>query len=256
MEELNKTTDEYVVYWDDKKIIPKFKQLVCDKLSTEAWDKLIKDINVPDPATEGNCGCCNMRVIIKRLEEMTDKETIKDIMTRIRHGMTQEQIGDFKKEFAECGRNIDVFLEHSRKQKMEEFIRHNAEGTTYWDDPITDEALDFLLNTEGVLAPVRRGSELHISRHPYDITSYFKETDERKRRFHFCHCLFARTSILSDEGTVSKTMCYCSLGLVKAAWENTLGVELDGEVVKSVLDGDDICSFVIYLPDEILEKYT
>jgi hypothetical protein len=170
--------------------------------------------------------------------------------------MTQEQISDFKQEFAECGNNIDTYLEHRRKQSRDEFTLHNTEGTKYWGDPITDEALDFLLNTEGVLSPVRKGSELHISRYPYDMTSYFQETDERKKRFHFCHCLFARTSILSDEGTVSKTICYCSLGLAKASWENTLGVELDGEVVKSVLDGDNICSFIIHLPNDIIEKYT
>ena len=247
---------EYVVTWDDKKIIPTFKQLICERLGEKAWDALTKGICVPEPDTEEECGCCNMRVIINRLEEMADKETIKSIMFRIRHGMTREQIGDFKKEFNECGNNIDSFLEYSRKQSKEEFLRHNAEGTEYWGDPITDEALDFLLNTKGVLSAVRKGSELHISRHPYDMTSYFKETDERKKRFHFCHCLFARTSILNDEGAVSKTMCYCSLGLVKAPWENTLGVELDGEVVKSVLDGDEICSFIIYLPDDVIEKYT
>ncbi|MCL2605042.1 MAG: DUF6144 family protein [Defluviitaleaceae bacterium] len=246
---------DYEITWDDKKIIPTFKQLVCEKLGVEAWDALIKDICVPEPDTEGECGCCNMRVIIKRLEEMADIETVKGILTRVRHGFTREQFGDFKKELNECGNNIDSFLEYSKKQKKEEFLRHHAEGTTYWGDLITDEALDFLLNTEGVLSAVRKGSELHISRHPYDMTSYFKETDERKKRFHFCHCLFARTSILNDEGAVSKTMCYCSLGFAKAQWENTFGVELDGEVVKSVLGGDGICSFIIYLPDEIIEKY-
>ena len=247
---------EYEVTWDDKKIIPTLKQLFRDKLGVQTWEKLTEGICVPDPDTERKCGCCNMRVIIKRLEKMADKETIKNILFRVRHGMTREQIGDFKKELSDCGNNIDSFLEFRRKQSKEEFIKHNAEGTRYWGDPITDEALDYLLNTEGVLSAVRKGAELHISRHPYDMTSYFKETDERKKRFHFCHCLFARTSILSDEGTVGRTMCYCSLGLVKAPWENTLGVELDGEVVKSVLDGDDICSFIIYLPEEIIEKYT
>jgi len=35
-----------------------------------------------------------------------------------------------------------------------------------------------------------------------------------------------------------------------------LNVELDGEVVQSVLGGDLICKYVIYLPDEIVKKYT
>ena len=50
-------------------------------------------------------------------------------------------------------------------------------------------------------------------------------------------------------------MCNCSLGLIISSWEETLGVRLDGDVAKSVLDGDDICKFVIYLPDEVIKKY-
>ncbi|MDR2598831.1 MAG: DUF6144 family protein [Oscillospiraceae bacterium] len=247
---------EYTVFWDDKRIIPKFKQLVCEKLNEEAWEILTENICIPDPDTEGECGCCNMRVIINRLEEMTDKETIKSILFRVQHGMTREQIGDYKKEFNECGNNIDALLKHQQEQNKEEILRHYTNGTEYWGDIITDEVLKFMLNTEGVLSAVRKGSELHISRYPYNMTSYFNEADERKKRFYFCHCLFTRTSILSETGAVSKTMCYCSLGLVKAAWENTFDMELNGEVVKSVLGGDDICSFIIYLPDEIIKKYT
>jgi hypothetical protein len=38
-------------------------------------------------------------------------------------------------------------------------------------------------------------------------------------------------------------MCNCSLGLIISSWEETLGVKLDGDVVESVLGGDDICRF-------------
>ncbi|HEY3316572.1 MAG TPA: hypothetical protein VGL40_15015 [Bacillota bacterium] len=34
------------------------------------------------------------------------------------------------------------------------------------------------------------------------------------------------------------------------------GRELDGEVTQSVLSGDMLCKYVIYLPDEVLKKYT
>ncbi len=88
------------------------------------------------------------------------------------------------------------------------------------------------------------------------MNSILKETDEGRKRFHYCHCLFARTSLLSDEGIVSKTICNCSLGLIISSWEEILGIKLDGDVVSSVLGGDDLCRFVIYLPKEFIEKYT
>ena len=232
------------------------KQEICEKLGEETWNLLIDGIDVPHNEIEKTLGCRNMRMIIERLEKTADLNTIKSILMRVRHGFEHKPINGVSKEFIECGCNLDAYLKRCEESFKEELLKHNIEGTQYWGDFITDEVLDYFLNTEGLLAPVRKGSELHIARHPYDMGGYFKETDERKKRYNYCHCLFARTSILSDEGTVSKTMCYCSLGLIISSWEETLGVRLDGDVLEAVLDGDDVCKFVIYLPDEVIEKYT
>ena len=247
--------DEYVVTWDDSKIIPTLKQEIINKLGENTWNLLIDGISVPHHETEKTLGCKNMRILIERLEKAADADTVKTILTRIRHGYGYTPINGVSKEFIDCGCDLDTYLEYCKEKFKQELIRHNTKGTRFWGDLITDEALDYFLNTEGVLAPVRKGSELHITRYPYDLENYFKETDERKKRFLFCHCLFARTSILSDEGTVSKIMCYCSLGLIIKSWEETLGVRLNGEVVSSVLGGDDICKLIIKLPDEIMKKY-
>ena len=246
---------DYEITWDDSKIIPTLRQEICDKLGIDAWSHLIDGIDVPHHETEKTLGCRNMRVIIERLEKLADNETVKSILMRVRHGFGYTPLIGVSQEFIDCGCNLDAYLSRCKENFMNELIRHNTEGTTYWGDLVTDEVLAYFFTTEGALAPVRKGSELHIARHPYDMNSYFNETDERRKRFHYCHCLFARTSILSDEGTVSRTMCYCSLGLILKSWEETLGVRLDGEVVKSVLGGDDICKFIIYLPDEVMEKY-
>jgi hypothetical protein len=88
------------------------------------------------------------------------------------------------------------------------------------------------------------------------MQSYIVESDERKKRYHACHCPFARESILAENGTVSKTLCYCSLGHAKVMWEVILCTGLDGDVVKSALAGDLMCKYVIYLPDDLIERYT
>lgn len=240
-----------VITWDDSIIIPRLKQEICGQLGQNAWETLTSGIDIPDLDNEKNCGCKNMCVLIERLEEIADKETVKQILIRVRHGMTREQAGDDREKFIECGSDLDVYLERGETEKREMFIRHNAEGTTYWFDPITDKALDFILNTDAALSAVRKGSELHITMLPYDMKNYFEETDARMKKYHYCHCPFARTSILSDEGSVSKTICNCSLGLAKTVWENTLGMKLDGYVLHSVLGGDDFCTHVLYLPDEL-----
>ena len=77
---------EYVVAWDDSKIIPRLKQEICNKLGKSAWDLLVDGIDVPHHEIEKTIGCKNMRVIIERLEKIADKETIKSILFRVRHG--------------------------------------------------------------------------------------------------------------------------------------------------------------------------
>jgi len=76
-----------------------------------------------------------------------------------------------------------------------------------------------------------------------------------KKRYLACHCPFARASILQDEGEVSSTLCYCSMGHTKIFWEVALATPLEGEMVQSVLGGDLVCECVLYLPDEVMRQY-
>ena len=79
---------------------------------------------------------------------------------------------------------------------------------------------------------------------PYDIVSYLKETDKTKKRYYACHCPFVRESILTTD-KVSKNWCYCSGGFAKFPFEQVLGRELKVTLMKSVLAGDDVCRFAI-----------
>jgi predicted hydrocarbon binding protein len=71
------------------------------------------------------------------------------------------------------------------------------------------------------------------------------------KRYYACHCAWARESILSDDVDVSADFCHCSGGFTKQPWEAALDQPLEYEMVKSVLKGDDECSFVIQLPEDV-----
>jgi hypothetical protein len=107
-----------------------------------------------------------------------------------------------------------------------------------------------------MLAAVRKGADLHVTGFPYDIAAYLRATDEREKRYHACHCPFARESIRQPEGEVSKALCYCSLGHAKIMWEAIFEQDLDGDVATSALAGDPLCRYVIHLPGEIVERHT
>ena len=245
-----------IEYRDDI-IMETFQKEITENLGDKAWETLIKDIGVPVPQDEWRCGCNNMRIFMRRFDEITENDGLaKTVLTRVRHGLKHEQFSGAKEKFKNCGNNIDTFILREYQEQIELFRRLNAEGKDFYGQAITDEVLDFVLKQEGMLAPVRKGNELHISAFPYDMASYIKENDPVMKRFHACHCPYARNSVYTEEGAVSKTLCYCSLGHAKIMWDVILETELDGEVVSTVLGGDDRCGFVIYLPDDVIRKYT
>ena len=56
---------------------------------------------------------------------------------------------------------------------------------------------------------------------------------------------------MSEEVDVSADFCHCSGGFTKQPWEAALDQPLEYEMVKSVLQGDMECSFVIKLPEDV-----
>lgn len=74
------------------------------------------------------------------------------------------------------------------------------------------------------------------------------------KRYHACHCPFAKESILSD-ATVSPLLCHCSQGHVMNSMEALFDRELEGRPIRSVLNGDLRCEYEIDIPEDIMEKY-
>lgn len=134
------------------------------------------------------------------------------------------------------------------------FIIPNKEDKDFYGQKITDEVLEFIRKNPAMSAPVRKGNKLICMAFPCDMQEYLKAKDSTMKRYHACHCPFAKESILSGK-TVSATLCYCSLDHVMNFAEAFLGRELEGKVVHSVLSGDLTCKYEITIPDDIMEQY-
>ena len=78
--------DTKIVY-DEKFGITTFKREICAQLGEAFWNELIENIELPDIDSECKCQCHNMYQFMKRLEEMTDEETLKKILYKVRHGL-------------------------------------------------------------------------------------------------------------------------------------------------------------------------
>ncbi len=230
-----------------------FQFEITKELGDEVWDMLIKDSDIPDMDTESGCQCKNMASLMERFDRIVDKQTANRILSRVRHGLKPSHSAWAREKFLKYN-DLDAFINDSIQEGIADFDKLYREGKDFYGQPITKEVLDFIKRNPGMISAVRDGNKLYITAYPANISDYLNASDSREKRYHACHCPFAKESILAEH-MVSSTLCYCSLGHVKNFWEAAFDTELEGEVVTSALNGDMLCTYVVFIPDEIMKAY-
>ncbi|NIT36129.1 MAG: hypothetical protein GTN49_06475 [candidate division Zixibacteria bacterium] len=91
----------------------------------------------------------------------------------------------------------------------------------------------------------RRGDTIVTTKVPFDEEKFNAATTAEERRQAYCHCHFAKAM----EGDVPSAFCYCGAGWDRMLWEGILGKPVEVEVRRSVMQGDDVCEFVVHLPE-------
>lgn len=241
------------IEYDGKFGINTFKREICAELGDEFWNTLIDSIELPDIEKESSHGCHSMFIFMKRFEELADKESVKKILCRVRHGINPSCSAWAHKELEEFA-DLDLFLAKHLTSEQEKFVKLNQEKTDFFGQMITDKVLTFLYANPEILAPVRKGNKLHCKAFPENMDAYLNATSDKEKRYHLCECPYAKESILS-ENNVSPALCNCSLGHVMNFAEALLDKKLNGRVIRSALNGDLICEYEIDIPDDIMEKY-
>ena len=219
----------------------------------EKRDEILSKENLPPfglPSTE-KVGVT--REVMGKMEKLLDPETCKKTLAAVAHGLPK----DFRKGEREKyldSEDIDDYLKKKRESIMKVMQTHRDEETLFFGQEINDAVLDFLKSRTDVLVGERRGDIIYHTKIPYMAKKYLETTDERMKRYYACHCAWARESIKTGEEGVSPTFCYCSAGFTKMPWEAALDQPLETEMVKSVLQGDLECSFIIHLPEDIVPE--
>ncbi len=156
---------------------------------------------------------------------VADEETRSKIMTGCSHRYPEWRIQEMRAHYERLG-NIDQLLTLMR-------LDQSDRGFSWYS------------------YPERVGNLLYETKNPADPEKYLQATTEAERRAFSCYCGLVRAAILAGE-TISTTHCYCGAGWPKQLWEGILGRPVQVEIRRSVLRGDDCCSFTIHLPLEEL----
>jgi len=158
---------------------------------------------------------------MERLTAAVNEETQKEIMAGCAHIFPEARIQELRAQYQRLG-DIDKLLELMGQD------RSVGEHSFY-------------------SAPRRQGNIIYTTKIPFNPKGYEEAESEVVKRYHYCHCPLVKEAILEGE-KISPTFCYCGSGWFKRLWQGILEKPVKVEMLQSVLQGDDCCTFAIHLP--------
>jgi hypothetical protein len=132
---------------------------------------------------------------------------------------------------------------HATHQKLQEYFRNFIQK----HKNLSDEQVNDLITKGWGMAGIFNGQQIIATKIPKHFHEYFQESDPQKKRGLYCHCPRVCHALLSENTSISPTYCLCGAGFYQALWEEILGHPVTVRVLKSVLQGDDVCQIEINL---------
>ena len=224
-------------------VIDSIKSRMSSVVGEKKANEMFEDLSEPPLGTPAAKRPQFIRMLMERMETSLENSELKEILAGNNHNIPASSM-DAERKAYEAASSLDEYLKQRHARKVEELQEHCDAGKVWFEQIITQDAVAFVEKNQEILSARREGNTLYVTKIPYDIVSYLKETDKMMKRYYACHCPFVRESILTAD-EVSENWCYCSGGFAKFPFEQVLGRELKVTLLKSVLAGDDICRFAI-----------
>lgn len=188
-----------------------------------------------------------MHPVIERLQQAVGEEACRDLLSDSLRDLPDEYYVK-EREIYQSSRDVDEYIARKKQKFVEQLETCQREGRLFFAQQVTDEVLDFVRHDPEIGGGVRVGNIVYETKIPYMAKEYLAESDPVLKRYHYCHCPWAREALKSG-GQLAPIFCNCSAGFHKKPWEAALGQRIKVDVLESVLQGDARCRFAIHLPE-------
>ena len=215
-------------------------------------DQVFAGIELPPLGTPPSEKPKVTQAVMERLEQRVEPETCRQVLSGSLRNLEDACYLGERTKYAESG-GIDAYLERKGQDLIAELEKIRDEGGLYFTQPVTDDVIEYVERHPEIRQGVREGSVVYEAKIPYLTLDYLTASDERLKRYYYCHCPWVRESLKAGDVTISPTFCLCSAGYHKKSWEVIFDQPLQAEIVETVLKGDPWCKIAIHLPDSALE---
>ncbi len=179
--------------------------------------------------------------VVGKIEELLDAEETQQVMLKCACRYPVENLQPMRGAYEESG---DVRVPHRMLQ--ENFIAMLRDHLKLEQDMI-DEIVGWGWGAAGVLD----GYRVIATKIPKSgfLLEYMNENDPDRKRKLYCHCPLIRDGIKIDVD-IPHDYCYCGAGFYRGIWQEILQRPVRIRVLKSIVKGDNVCSFELDLSPE------
>ena len=229
-----------------REVLPSISERLAEIAGEDVRDRVFEGLELPPLGSPPEAVPPVTALLVERLMEL-GPEVCHKVLAGNHHGIPIESFNKHKKWFEEA-EDLDAFLKRMHDEAVAELEEYARSGKVWYESVITPETVDLVRENQEVLAAVRRGEYLYMTKFPYAPKEWLEATDPLMKRYHQCHCPLARAAILKGEPEIPLDWCYCSGGFNKLKFDVVFGEPTEVEVLESVLAGDDRCRFRVKIP--------
>jgi hypothetical protein len=223
---------------------------VGKELGSEQRKTIFASVKLPELGTPNAEKTKVTQVVMERLEDTIGEEKTSALLADCLRDLDVAWFKDAREKYLELG-DFDQFLQWKGNDFIAQLEKIKAEDDVFFNQKISDEVIAYVEANPEIRQGVREGNILYEAKIPYMAIEYLAENDEKLKRYYYCHCPWARESIIQDNVEIPPTFCSCSSGFHKKYYEAVLDQPLKAEVVETVLAGDPWCKFAIHLPEGV-----
>jgi len=240
--------------FDGSEVMENFSKRLTEEYGKDFRNDVFQDLDVPPLGIDPKEKPEYTKKLISRFHDKVGEHTCVEFLAKGLRDPYYEWRKPDRERFLNS-KDIDEFLVEKRKRFIKSLEEHEKEGTLFFTQEINKEVLEYVENQPGIEGGVRKGNILSVSKIPHETIKYLNEEDKMLKAYYYCHCPWVKESI--KDGTVDEipnAFCNCSGGYYKNYWEIVLDQPIEVKTVKTVINGDPICEFDVYLPDEIVKN--
>jgi len=246
---------EAISLLDGSEVLDNLHERLSALVGEQKRDEIFAGIDLPPLGLPTSHKPRVLQAVMERLEAQLDAETYDKLFSSSLRTLDDSGYLEDRDKYQACA-SLDEFLVKRGLNFIAHLEQLKHEDRLYFTQEVTDEVIAFVRGNPLISQGVREGNVLYEIKIPYMTKEYLAATDERMKRYYYCHCPWVRESIKNGDvpaviSAVSPRFCQCSAGFVKKPWEVILGQPLKAEVVESVLMGALWCKIAIHLPDGV-----